>query len=162
MPWEIYCHQMNFRFWNHNQSETVVIDFLGHGLSATFTLFPDTTNWYHGLLWQLNNHLYATDNSSLMLSQRMDVFWFIHTVSIRAFKHFIKLKRAIIEMMGMKRKTSMHSPSVNADLLDSMKMIVQFAKKSVIQMFHVLKQNKGWQTADSPCPKYRWPQYRND
>ena len=29
---------------------------------------------------------------------------------------------------------------------------VQLAKKPLIQMFCVLKQNKGWQIADSPCP----------
>ena len=39
----------------------------------TFTLFPDTKNYYHGLLWQLNNH-HTTGKSSLMLSQHMDVF----------------------------------------------------------------------------------------
>ena len=51
---------MNFWFWNHNRFETRVINFVGHGLSLTFTLFPDTTNWHHGVLWQLNNHLHTT------------------------------------------------------------------------------------------------------
>ena len=222
MPWEIYCHQMNFKFWNHNRFETGVIDFVGHGLSATFTLFLDATNWYHGLLWQLNNYLHASDKSSIMLSQRMYIFsiqgssttkfslpkiacpaivyaeivvvidpffvgvcpwikvyhynpteicqqrlpgvrnvaqklcsWersFIHSVSMRALTHFLKLKRAVIETMGMKRKASMHTSSVKADWSDSMEMIVQLAKKSVIRISHVLKQNKGWQIADSPCP----------
>ena len=35
---------------------------------------------------------------------------------------------------------------------DSMEVIVQLIKKSVIQICHVLKQNRRWQTADSPCP----------
>ena len=52
---------------------------------------------------------------------------FTNTVSIRAFAHFIKLKSAIIEMMGMKRETSMHTPKV--DLLDSMEMIVFNSKE---------------------------------
>ena len=72
IPWEIYCHQMNFRFWNHNRFETGVIDFVGHELPAAFTLFPDTTNWHHGVLWQLNNH--TTHKSYLMLSKRLYVF----------------------------------------------------------------------------------------
>ena len=50
--------------------------------------------------------------------------------------------------MGMKRKASMHTPSVKADWSDSMEMIIQLAKKSVIRICHVLKQNTGWQIAD--------------
>ena len=52
----------------------------------------------------------------------------------------------------MKQKTSMHTPSVKADLSDSMEMIVQLAEKSVIRIYHVLKQTKGWQIADGACP----------
>ena len=79
-------------------------------------------------------------------------FRFTHTVSIRALTHFIKLKRAVTETMGMKRKISMHTPNVKADLSDSMEMIVQLAKTSMIQICHVLKQNKWGQIADSSCP----------
>ena len=41
----------------------------------------------------------------------------------------------------MKRKTSMVTTSVKADLSDRNEIIVQLAKKSVIQIGHVLKQN---------------------
>ena len=45
----------------------------------------------------------------------------------------------------------MHTPSANANLSDSMEMIVQLAKQSMIQVCCVLhvKPNKGCQTADS-------------
>ena len=164
MPWEIYCHQMNFKFWNHNRFETWVIDFVEHGLSAAFYLFPDTANWYHGLLWQLKIHLHTTDKSSLMLSHRMDIFFFrfIHAVSIRALTHFLKLKRAVIETLGLKRKTFIHTPSVETDWSDSMEMIGQLAKKTVIRICHVLKQNKGWHIADSPCPTKSMTLYQID
>ena len=141
MPWEIYCDQM--KFWNHNRFETGVIDFVGHGLSATITLFPDTTYWYHGLLWQLNNHLHTTDKSSLMLCQRIDVFFF-GSFTLWHW-HFLKLERAVIETMGMKRKTSMHTQSVKADWSNSMEMIVQLAKESMIRICHVLKKKGGRQ-----------------
>ena len=71
---EICYHQMNFRFWNHNRFETVVIGFVRHRLPATFTLFPDTTNWHHGVLWQLNNHLHTTHKSYILLSQLLYFF----------------------------------------------------------------------------------------
>ena len=44
----------------------------------------------------------------------------------------------------------MHTPTVKADLSDSMKTLVQLAKKFGIQICHVFKQNKGVQIADSP------------
>ena len=133
MPWEIYCHQMNFKFWNHNRFETLVIDFVEHGMSAAFYLFPDTANWYHGLLWQLKIHLHTTDKSSkLMISHRGIFFRFIHTVSIRTLTHFLKLTRAVTETLGMKRKTFIHTPSLKTDWSDSIEMIVQLAKKTVI------------------------------
>ena len=114
MPWEIYCHQMNFKFWNHNRFETCVIDFMGHGLSATFTMFPDTKIWYHGLLSQLNNHLCTTDETSLMLSQCMDVFSVhTHRLNMSIFT-LSKIEKSYYWDMGMKRKTSMHIPSVKA------------------------------------------------
>ena len=40
---------------------------------------------------------------------------------------------------GYERKTSIHTPNVKADSLDSMEMIVQLAKKPVIQIYSVLK-----------------------
>ena len=90
--------------------------------------------------------------SSLMLSQRMDILRFIHTVSIRTSTHFIKLKRTVIETMDMGRKTPMRTPTVNADLSGSVVMIVQLVKKSMMQMCHVIKQSNGWQIADISCP----------
>ena len=76
ISWEIYCHQMSFKFWNYNRFETGVIDFVGHGLPATFILFPETTNWHHEILWQLNNQLHTTHKSYLMLSQRL--YFLVH------------------------------------------------------------------------------------
>ena len=49
---------------------------MGHRLSAIFTLFPDTTSWYHGPFFAIEQSSHTTDNSSLMVSQRMDVFVF--------------------------------------------------------------------------------------
>ena len=72
----------------------------------------------------------------------MDVFLFINTVSVRSFAHFIKLKRAVNETNAMKRNTPMHTLSTKADLSDSMEMIVQLAKKSLIQNCHILKQKE--------------------
>ena len=43
----------------------------------------------------------------------------------------------------MKRKTSIHTPSVKADLSDSMEMIIQLAKRYMIQICHVLNKIKG-------------------
>ena len=63
--------------------------FSRHGLSATFTLFPDTTNWYHGLLWELNNHFHPTDKSSVLPSQRMDVY--------SVHRHWSRLHKSIYE-----------------------------------------------------------------
>ena len=57
-------------------------------------------------------------------------FWFIGTVSIRVFTPVLQFKRTVIETTGMKLKTSMHTRSVKADLLDSMEKIVHVAKKS--------------------------------
>ena len=143
MPWEIYCHQINFKFWNHNGFETGVIDFIGRRLTVShFYFFPDTTNWYHGLLWQLNNHPIPQTNHLLCLVNAWIFFWFIHTISIRALAHFLKLKRTIIETRCMKRKNIHTTPNVKADWSDSMEMIVQSVKKSVIWIRHILKQNK--------------------
>ena len=148
MAWEIYCHQTNFRFWNHNRFVTVIIDFMVHQLSAIFHLFPGTTNWYKWLLWQVTNHLHSIDKSASMFVQCIDMF-LVHTLRLSNIIYtLIKLKRAVIEMMGMNRKTSMHTPSINADLSDSMEMIFQLAKKFIIQICCVWNQNKGWQIAD--------------
>ena len=71
--------------------------------------------------------------------------------SMTAFTHFIKLiKSCCCSDDGYELKTSMHTPSVKADLSDSMKMIVQLPKKSMIQICCVWKKIKGWQIADSP------------
>ena len=116
---------------------------MAHLLNASFILFPDTSDWYHGLLWQLNNHLPTTGCVVL-----------VYTTINKNAEHFLKLKRAVIETMGKKQKTSMHTPSVTAALSDStcMEMVVQLAKKSMIQIRYVLKQYNGWQIADSSCP----------
>ena len=52
----------------------------------------------------------------------------------------------------MKQKTSVHTLSIKVDLSGSRVIIGQSAKKSMIQICHVLKQNKGWEIADSSCP----------
>ena len=81
IPWEIHCHQINFKFWNHNRFGTWVIDFVGQGLPAIFTLFPDTTNWHHGSIWLLNSHLHTTHRSYLMLSQCLYFFGLCHRLN---------------------------------------------------------------------------------
>ena len=50
------------------------------------------------------------------------------------------------------RKTSMRTPIVKADLSVRMEMIIQLAKRLLIQICHALKQNKEWEISGSPCP----------
>ena len=52
---------------------------------------------------------------------------------------------------GYEAKNILHTPGVKANLSYSMEIIVQLVKKSVTQIYQVLKQNKGWKNADSPC-----------
>ena len=93
---------------------------MGHQLSATLTLFPNTTIGIMDVFGNWTIHLHTTDKSSLMLSQRMDVFS-VHTQRLtKSIYTLSKLKRAVIEMTGMRRKTSMHTSSFKADLSDSM------------------------------------------
>ena len=99
-----------------------------YGLSATFTLFPDRTNWYHGLFWQLSNHHHTTDKSSSMLNQCMSIFSG-HTHSLnKSIGTISDIEKSFIEMMDMtERNTSTQTPNVKGDLSDSMETIVQLA-----------------------------------
>ena len=79
IPWEIYCHQMNFRFWNYNRFETGIINFVGHGLPANFTFFPQVGIMEFFGNWTIISILHTT---RIMLV----FFRFMQTVWIRAFK----------------------------------------------------------------------------
>ena len=68
------------------------------------------------------------------MNVRLMFLWFIHTVSITAFTHFIKLKIAVIVSKGVYRKTSMDTRTVKLDLSNSMAVIVLLPKKSIIQI----------------------------
>ena len=96
----------------------------------------------HGLFWQLNNQLHTTDTSVLMFGQRIDMF----SVHTHRLKNSIKLKSAVIETMAANRKISMHTPGINVHLPSSMEMIVKLAKTFL--------SCKGWQIADSSCPRH--------
>ena len=78
----------------------------------------------------------------------MGVFSSYTSSQLQLFINFENYITAVIQMMGMNRKTSKQRPSIKTDLSDSRGMIVQLPKKSMMQICRVWRQNEGWQIAD--------------
>ena len=86
-----------------------------------------------------------------MFGQRLDMFS-VHTHRLNnSIYTLYKTEKSCDCDDGYEPKASMHTLSVNVVLSDSMERLVQLAKKSVIKICRVGKQNQGWQTADSSC-----------
>ena len=119
MAWEIYCHKMNLKVWNHSDFGIGVINFVGHeqssNLSFAFILFSDTLILYHWLLWQLNNPL-RTIRQVGFNAWCMHGCFPVHTHHLNNSYLSIKCVNAVFETMGMNRKTAVHWPNIKADL----------------------------------------------